>query len=331
MDKDFYIGLIYKELKGELSDSESHTLEEFYKESDDNRTLRDEVQLSWMLSQEVSDLPNIDIDVEHDLKQVKNSLGHYDVKDINKTKVIPMWRRLASIAAIAIPLLIGGFFLFQYFSQPQIIAFSTSDEIKVFKLEDGSSVWLNKNSSIELANDFNDIERNLKLKGEAFFDIERNPDKPFKIQTGLIDVTVLGTSFNVKEKNNEITVNVVSGKVEVASPENSVELIKDEKAIFKKDIKSLQKNTLNNQNEIYWKTGTFIYKNESLASVVQQLELLFSKQIEIENTEVETCGIALVIQANNFENILNKVAGAVNCEIKKTGKDNYQLMGGECN
>lgn len=330
MEKDFYISLIYKELKGELSDSELQTLQQFYAESETNRTLRDEIQLSWMMSQEVDENINLDIDVEDDLKKVKTNLNHLPSKEIER-KIISMWRRVASIAAILIPLIVGGVFLFQKLNTDSAVILQADNGVKVIDLKDGSKVWLNENSQLELAADFNQSERNVILQGEAFFDIAKNQEKTFNIKTGNITVSVLGTSFNVKENNNQLTVSVISGKVKVESKNDSVILVKNEKVVFEKSNQQFSKTNLSNTNEFSWKTKNFIYKNESLQNVVNQLENIFSKKIEIQNSEIQDCGISFVLNANDFQSVLNKVADAVHCEIKTTETNTYQLIGGECN
>ena len=168
MNKDYYISLMYKELKGELSDSEAQTLKAFYNESSDNRELRDEIQLSWMLSQEVGDASELDIDVSADLQKVKSTLNHTTQIRKPTTKIVPMWRRLASVAAIAIPLMVGAFFLFQFLNQETTTTYQATNAIKEIQLEDGYKISLNQNSELEVAANFNKTNRNVKLNGEAF-------------------------------------------------------------------------------------------------------------------------------------------------------------------
>lgn len=332
MEKDFYTTLIYKELKGELLDSEAEMLKAFYDESEANRTLRDEIQLSWMLSQDGGASSNLDIDIEADLGKVKSTLGH-SVEREQTVKVVPMWRRLATIAAVVIPLLGIGFFIFQNMNQdigePQIYT-ASYNEIKEVQLKDGTKIWLNWGTELEVAADFNGSERNVKLDGEAYFEVAKNQEKPFNIQADAINVTVLGTSFNIKKSETEQSVSVMSGKVKVVGSDNAVILEKNEKAIYIAATEQLAKDSLLNKNEIAWKTKVFIYKNESLGSVVSQLETLFSKRITIENEALLTCKISFVSNATDLQTILKKVADAVKGEFQQTDHDAFQISGGSC-
>ena len=330
MDRDFYISLMYKELKGELSDSEVETLKAFYNESSANRELRDEIQLSWMLSQEVSDVDEINVDVQTDLQKVKSTLNHTPQIEKQTAKVIPMWRRLASVAAIAIPLMVGAFFLFRFLNQNKITTYQATNAIKEIQLEDGSKVSLNQNSELEVAANFNETERNVTLNGEAFFDVAKDQEKAFIIQVDEMKVTVLGTSFNINENDNHISITVISGTVKVESETNSVTLNKNEKAIYLKKNKELSQNSIYNKNDTSWKTGVFTFRSQPIGEVLHQLENIFSKKITLEDSRIEKCGVSIVVNTTDFQTVLKKVADAVNCEIKKTDDGSFLLSGGEC-
>ncbi|HVW62489.1 MAG TPA: FecR domain-containing protein, partial [Puia sp.] len=87
------------------------------------------------------------------------------------------------------------------------------------ELPDGSKLWLNAGSKVKYAED----RRELTLEGEAFFDVKHDPDHPFIIHTGKLDVRVLGTSFNVKAYPNDSTIEttLIKGKVEIDFPGNT--------------------------------------------------------------------------------------------------------------
>ena len=107
----------------------------------------------------------------------------------------------------------------------------TGDNFEVIELPDGSLVYLNRNSAVEYESDF--VVRTVTLRGEAFFDVE-DGDTPFVVQTGLGNVLVMGTEFDVKAEFDELTVEVEKGVVEVKSELDSKKLRKGDAAIFKK-------------------------------------------------------------------------------------------------
>ena len=84
-------------------------------------------------------------------------------------------------------------------------------------LNDGTVVWINSHSKITLPADYSAEKRNLKLTGEAYFEVKKNPLSPFKIQTNGLKINVLGTSFNVRSYKEEkkIITTLEEGKVEI--------------------------------------------------------------------------------------------------------------------
>jgi transmembrane sensor len=105
-------------------------------------------------------------------------------------------------------------------------------------LPDGSKVWLNGDSKITYAEDFNDRTREVHLSGEAFFEVAKDKTRPFIIHTRMINLKVLGTAFNVRsydyEKETETA--LVHGSVEITlrnSPEQKILLKPGEKLLVK--------------------------------------------------------------------------------------------------
>ncbi len=157
-------------------------------------------------------------------------------------------RRLFIAASLFIVILVSSWFLFFHNSNsPTKKEYSASEALVVnkgsrsrFLLLDGTTVWLNAGSKLFYENDFTGATRELRLEGEAFFDVVKQPNRPFIVHTAGIDIKVLGTAFNVKsypeDKNVETTlyrglVNVVRHN---APAENTIQLKPNEKLILSK-------------------------------------------------------------------------------------------------
>ncbi|MET0465669.1 MAG: FecR domain-containing protein [Chitinophagaceae bacterium] len=89
-------------------------------------------------------------------------------------------------------------------------------------LPDGSTVWLNAGSSISYGKTFNDKIREVTLYGEAYFDVVKQPDRPFIVHAGDINIKVLGTSFNVKSYPGDdlVETTLIKGLVQIIQPGN---------------------------------------------------------------------------------------------------------------
>lgn len=116
------------------------------------------------------------------------------------------------IAAAILVIASAGFFYRNYSLQKsarenfQAKVFTTkSGERKKIMLPDGTTVLLNAKSSLSIGKEFNDKLREVTLKGEAYFDVVHNKNKPFKVHTYDFNINVLGTAFNVKAYPDEIT------------------------------------------------------------------------------------------------------------------------------
>lgn len=134
------------------------------------------------------------------------------------------WLAAASVAAILVL-----FLVIRWSSAPQATAApavsQAAETVSSQKgsrtrtlLPDGSTVWLNAGSKLEYVNNFEGATREVRLEGEGYFDITRNPEKPFIVHTANINIRVLGTAFNVKSYPDDQTVETTlfHGLVEIS-------------------------------------------------------------------------------------------------------------------
>ena len=141
-------------------------------------------------------------------------------------------------------------------------------------LEDGSVVYLSDQASLQYPNRFSDDKREVVLEGNAFFDISRNPSKPFVIETQQTIIEVLGTSFNVKSENkNSFSLSVRRGEVRVTSKLNGqkVNVRAGETALLESDNLHKVKTTDVSQFESYLKRVHF--KDQRLSDIVRVINM----------------------------------------------------------
>ncbi|MBR07327.1 MAG: hypothetical protein CMP48_06535 [Rickettsiales bacterium] len=152
-----------------------------------------------------------------------------------------------------------------------------------FRLTDGTLVKLNSNSS--LSYDFSDTNgiRKVRLTGEAFFDVARDEARPFIIETDELEVSVLGTSFNVNTSRENRLVAVKSGKVKVRSVSNGdlVFLQKDQFSNLNDD-KSLSKQQVINNEELFgWVDNKLVFSADEITEVTWKISQWFDYEIEL--------------------------------------------------
>ncbi|MFT3738186.1 MAG: FecR domain-containing protein [Breznakibacter sp.] len=167
-------------------------------------------------------------------------------------------------------------------------AVTARNSIEVVELPDNSMVSLNKDSRIVYQHGTNASQRLVKLSGEAFFDVQRNPHKPFVVKSGETEVRVLGTSFNVKARDERIEVSVTSGKVSFGNGSTEITLQANEKGIY--DNGEFTKEVIISANDIVWKTGEIVFTNNTLEEVAKTLNDSFGeiKAVQIKSSDSKT-------------------------------------------
>lgn len=180
------------------------------------------------------------------------------------------------VAAAAVALLVvSSFFILPNLSgQVEGGTFAADNGSLDIFLPDSTHVWLNKDSKISYTEDFNSDERRVILSGEAFFDVTRNEEKPFVVQTGNSETRVLGTSFNVRAYDDEetIEVSVESGKVKFSSNVNadneSVFLRRNERSVFDKETNELAKELRFEYEQLAWRDNPDRLEKTQAAPVI---------------------------------------------------------------
>lgn len=197
----------------------------------------------------------------------------------NKTKKL----YYLSVAAAAIVIAIGIFALFQPFNNSPEIYISNKTPLLI-NLPDGTEVNLNVNSRLEVPKSFNSNSRTIYLKGEGLFDVYKNQDAPFVINTdNNLSVRVLGTKFNFRSyaDENKSELRVLEGKVQFKSQDEKVILVKNEEIDFINNINAFTEKRDLNSNHLAWFTKKFEFNNEPINDAVESLERYLDKTIQL--------------------------------------------------
>ena len=180
-------------------------------------------------------------------------------------------------------IIVASTFAYQYFSESHEIRLTqvqtSFGEKKQITLPDGSHIILNSCSRLQYPDHFSHDSRNVELSGEAFFEITPNKEKPFYVRTGLFNVKVLGTAFNVKAYTGDeiVSVGVDHGKVQVELPEATLRLQRHEQISFNAASGEYHKTI--HENTSQWKKGYFSFHNTPIQDVVRELEREYNCRI----------------------------------------------------
>lgn len=194
--------------------------------------------------------------------------------------------------AAAVLLIFGiGFYIYYAFLGNQFTTVQTAQgETKQVNLPDGSQAWLAPLTT--LAYSFDNNERTIKLDGEAFFEVVKNPQKPFVVNTQLAVTKVLGTSFNLiaYQTQKEVKLTVATGKVSFKSIKSNQENIV--LASQSAEINDLGENKILSNfdiNETTWSQKKLVFENQPLSKVFTTVAHLYHVKIEVNNPLIHNC------------------------------------------
>jgi transmembrane sensor len=225
----------------------------------------------------------------------------------------PLLRYLWPAAAAVLIIAAATWFFFpasgSHTPVKDFVAFAaTQTDIRHVTLPDGSEVILNGNSSISLAPGFNQSKREVLLNGTAFFQVAKDPNKPFTVISGEVNTTALGTSFYIHQSSNTAptTVSLLTGKVRVdVKGRSSVHLVPYEKAIYQQE-QQLVKSTFDNDALVNWTRGNIIFKKASWEQVKSIIEEYFDKELVIPGN-TKDISFTGEFKADQLESILSSL------------------------
>lgn len=209
------------------------------------------------------------------------------------------WYRTWSVAAVAIVLL-GLITVTAYWQGSRQIQSNFSDIVveaplgskTKLTLPDGSTVWLNAGSKMIYSQGFGVSDRRLAFQGEGYFEVEKNDEMPFLVQTHDVNVTVVGTKFNFRNypEDEEAVVELLEGKVALENQlkEESVRYLSpNEKMVLHKATGKMDITSAKVKEATLWTENILLFDEDLLPDIVRELERSYHVQIEIENEDLK--------------------------------------------
>lgn len=168
-------------------------------------------------------------------------------------------------------------------SLPLIVAADSGERAKV-QLPDGTKVNINSASQISYPQDFNQKRRVIELDGEAYFEVTPDKDRPFVVKAADLEIVVLGTSFDVcaYKDEDEVSVVLLTGKVDVTSEKSRYTMSPNEKLVYDKNTGLMRVDKVYSQDYVEWTDGNLRFENESLDNIVKVLSRVYNVEIVFE-------------------------------------------------
>ena len=279
-------------LTNSLTPEEMQSLQNWLNVSEENREYFSDMQEVWIAASDEADEQHFDKErayqlfLEHTESLVRPSLKR-------KAFTISPW---IYVAAMVVIVFFCGTIAFQSGKrvlQNQLTQITVEapygSKTKLY-LPDGTLVWLNAGSKMSYAQDFGINERSLNLSGEAYFEVTRNEEIPFKVHTEELDVKVLGTKFNFRNYKDDLEAKVclLEGKVALNTRQKETILHPDQQALLDKKTGKLFVSGTKAAYSAEWTNDRLYFDEVLLSDIIKELERSYDVKITVADDTLNT-------------------------------------------
>ncbi|MBT4055267.1 MAG: DUF4974 domain-containing protein [Candidatus Marinimicrobia bacterium] len=261
----------------------------------------------WMRLSQHMDISDIDIDMNQDQQRIAPPAQRF----LSKFKP-----RMTYAVSLGLALVFALPIAYDSLTTETLVTQTT--DFRTLQLPDGSTITLNAGSQIKYKKDFNTDHRSLTMTGEVYFNV-KNGNTPFVIQTNQGQVTVLGTSFNVRSREDGFEVGVNEGIVKVSNDSKSVILHKGQMIGIDSnfDEKNLQNISYTNYPD--WMHEKLVCEQTPLSEVCDEIERTFGISFKFANPSLSDITVTGVIDAQDLNTVLSTISLLTQHEFKFDG------------
>lgn len=226
----------------------------------------------------------------------------------------PLVQGLALAACLLLSVGIG----WQFMASQSVVYETERGEQRVVALKDGTEVTLNTDSRLTVS--YSGKARQTVLeRGEAYFDVSSDPERPFTVQAGEDRVRVLGTSFVMRHEPQNFSVTLVEGRLEVTSPRQpSVVLAAGERAVHTGG-QGLEVDRPQVETVTAWQKGEIIFSDTSLTEAVKEFNRYAREPIIVDQAEIGALRISGVFQTDKAAEFALTVAKLNGLKVRMSG------------
>lgn len=342
MMKERLAELLSRKLSGEATADELQGLEDWLQTHPDDQYFSDMLFNYWNSYHVVS--PVVETSSDQHFAHILEMAAEQEHLPVTlwpqKGSIVRLMKRMAAAVCIVC---VVGFPVWLLAKKKQVVLPATQNEVVASKgarskiiLPDGTQVWLNSDSKIQYAPTFNDTVREVTLDGEAYFDVVKNPRRPFIVHTSSIDIRVLGTAFNVKSyaQDKTIETTLIHGAVEISNKEMPhqarIILRPKEKLIFNKPATFIEKGNASapvnirdektttgisivalprnladtSLTETSWIYNRLIFEGDTFNELAVKMERWFNVKIRFKDDKLDSYRLRGVFEEENVEEAL---------------------------
>lgn len=191
-------------------------------------------------------------------------------------------------------------------------------------LSDGTKVWLNAESSISFPAIFAQHTRDVSITGEVYFEVAKNPTKPFLVHARQQTVKVLGTHFNINAypENDAVQTGLLEGSVAVIAGGKQVQLLPGQMSVWQESQGGLKVGRIPDPETLLsWKGGMFCFDHNNITEIMQVLARWYDIEFSFENGDYSNCVFdAMIPKKKSIQEVLNILGASQQLEFKIKGR-----------
>ncbi|WP_441000334.1 FecR family protein [Fodinibius sp. SL11] len=335
--------LIASYLAGECTDQEHKKVDQWINQSHENKKQFQEFRHIWQLSGEAVSHQKIECNLDQEWNRLGRQISKENVSSRSKnsdqkrywsfrsSSIHSRTQQFNRIAAVFLVAAFLGILSYQSWSQseqkqiePVLRQISTDNGQRAnLSLSDGTEVMLNADSQLELPTQFASDVREVYLKGEAYFNVSENKEKPFLVHSNQSVVRVLGTAFSVRSypEDQQVQVIVEEGRVSFGK-ENGAE---DQKAILNRnDLATFNVSTSSlatravDDIDLYmsWRDGYLKFEKTKLNDVAKSLERRYDVKVFFEDPALKELLLTAYLKSRSLRNVLDVITASLQIEYQ---------------
>ncbi|WP_121808230.1 FecR domain-containing protein [Mucilaginibacter kameinonensis] len=315
--------LLVKYLVGEATSAEVEAIQNWIAASPANRQEFDNFKLIWDESQHIASTKALDEDAAYLRlqKRLNNTAPNVEARPVHVRKMKLSW--WIGIAASLLLISTVAWLTISHYYDNRAIAFvkiESEAKTRIQTLPDGSVVTLNSHSTLIYPERFTGAIRPVTMLGEAFFKVTPDKTKPFIIKVNGVTVRVVGTSFNVKSRDDKTQVIVETGIVNVSEKSKNVNLNPGEKVLVTKKDGLQAKEIIKGRLYNYYATHELVCDETPLHELVGSLNEIYGSHIVIGNKAINNLPITTVFNDQSLDETLLVISETFKIKVERGKK-----------
>ncbi len=312
------LDIIAAKLNGEkIADNEQETLDNWLDDCTENKKIFQEYKDIYQNKEDIAFFEGIDAN-----NAWKNHLNR-----VNSSKGLNL-RPFLKYAAIILPIIIASSILLNWVKWDIL---SSGDycnivvsrgQMQEIVLADGTRVWINSDSEFKYPKEFKGNTREVYLKGEGYFSVTKNREKPFVVNSDLMNIKVLGTEFNLScyENSENVEATLFEGKISYSTKDKEGILEPGFQAVFNKGSKKVVIRKVDVSEFSSWKDGIYLFDGIKIEDLVVKISRWYNIEVVFKSESVKTMEFTGAMERDkpvDFIIELLEETNSVKCDFKE--------------